>query len=91
MTEAEKTNLEHTFRVVIDKATSKHRRENVIPPTPAEYLDAWVEALRAAASGILQPRRPGRPKRKDKYHKDISDTHTAEIPTLYIEENTPPG
>ena len=63
MTDEERQNITARFRLVIDRATTKERRENVNHPWPFEYLECWVEALHAAKEAILRPRRAGRPKK----------------------------
>ncbi len=63
MTEDERQNITSRFRLVIDKATTKERRENICHPEPIEYLECWVEALHAAKEAILRPRKVGRPKK----------------------------
>ena len=70
MNESETENLIHQFRRLMERAVSKHRRENVIIPTPEEYVYCLAQAVVQVSPGIMEVRRPGRP-RKDTVTHDI--------------------
>jgi hypothetical protein len=64
MTDDFRINTIHQMRLVIERFTAKHRRENPECPTPLEYLECWASALAGANQAILNPRRPAdRPKK----------------------------
>ena len=63
MTEAEQENLIHQFRKLMERAVAKHRRENVNIPAPDEYMFCLAQAVVQVSPGIMDVRRPGRPRK----------------------------